>query len=753
MPVMTEDQEILKAPEDETPEEETSEPEEKPEEEQPDEEEVDRLLLEVVKYAEKEDEQLRYRLIQFWKRNTYYFNNIQKIFFDHTARDYRTIDSAVAELEKYGPVDDIKTVNVYRAFAESMIAALSVTVPAVEFFPDDAEDPDDIETSEAYSKISDLIDKHCQSGLLLIKGLTTLFNQGVICGYNYYKTDPSYGTYETPKATKQSPIPVSDVRCPVCSELLDSNIPTDMTTGLNVSCPVCKYQGQPKVFAREAFQEEVVEWEDTPKGRVGIDIFGPTYVKIPLYARNQGSCGYLILRLEDHIAKFKTVYNEKADELVAGGGDTYRYERWGRIPPEYYGTIPTDLTTARYAWIRPWFYNVLQAEDAEKLSELYPNGVMVTVIGDVIVEKKHEKLDDRWTITYDPRSEFLHAEPAGNALIPLQDAKNDIFNLGVQSIEYGIPETFVHPKTLNLQKYSQSPSTPGMMSPAMPPGPDRSLADGFHTIKTATLSNEYTEFDKSLDALSQFVTGAFPSIYGGSQPTGSKTAAEYNQSRAQALQRLQIVWKMVGDFWSKVKAKATKDFADNLREDERYTVKEKGTFINIWIKKSSLQGSVGHIEPEINDQLPLSWAQKRDFFVNLIQMKDPTISAILMHPNNTEFVKEVSGITDIYIPGENDRNKQFAEYYQLSQGSAQGQTSSVPIDVVVDDHPVHMQVLKNILVSAGGLLLHQTNPAGYENCIAHYREHEMAQQAKSIAPSGTTQQNEPAQSVANTVQG
>lgn len=714
------------------------------------EDDINDLLLELVKYAEKEDEDLRFNLIRMCKRNDFYFNNIQRIFFDESARDFRTFDSVLDELAKFGAADDIKTINIYRAFLESLVAALSVDLPGVEFAPDDAEDPDDIETAETYSKIAEVIQDHIQAPLMLIKGLTTLFNMGVIFGYNYYKQDPNLGIISTPKpgAIREVQNEVFDLRCPQCSELLDSSVPANIVPQESqLNCPTCKYSGKPNAYKRIEQTHEVTEWEDTPKGRVGLDIFGPNYVKAPLYARDQAGLGYLILRLEDHIAKYKTVYDTHAKELTSSGGDTYSYERWGRIPPDYLGTMPKDMTTARYAWFRPWYYNVLKPEDAIKLTTKYPDGVMVTVIGEIVVDSNHEKLDDHWTVTYDPRANFIHAEPIGNAIIPIQDSKNDIFNLGLSSLEYGIPETFADPRTLNFEKYGQSKATPGMVTKAKPPEAGKSISDGFHTLKTANLSNEYTEFDHSLDSIGQFVTGAFPSVFGGNSNTGSKTAAEYAQSRSQALQRLMLSWKMISIFWSKLMTNCTNDYVANMIEDEQYSKKENGTYVNVVISKSSLTGKIGHIRPENSEQLPQSWAQKKDFFMNLLQLKDPMIGQILLHPNNSENVKQAVGMPDFYIPGENDRNKQYAEYYLMAQGQ------QVQPDLDVDDHPVHMQVLKNILVSPMGTNLYKNSPQLYEICIKHYQTHQQMLMAHTAGVSGNTPPNTPPQSATSTTQG
>jgi hypothetical protein len=723
---------IIPLPEEDTP---------TPEPEVEDDEDLKLILFEMFQAAEKEDEDLRYRLIQIWKRNDYYFNNIQNIFFDAVARDYRTIDSAVAEMVKMGDVDDIKTINIYRAFAESIISALSVQPPNINYTPDDADEPEDRETADAYTKISELVGMHNNANLMLIKALTILFNCGVIAGHNYYKTDPKYGTIQVPKTTQQIEKHLIDLVCPECSQIIEEDLPGPLTgnESANVTCPQCKYQGAPEPIPHVEQVNEVTDYENTPKGRSGFDIFGPTYVKLPLYARRQENCGYLILRLEEHVSKFRQVYDNS--EIRSGGGDTYLYERWGRIPPEYYGTLPTNLTTARYGWFRPsWYYHPDLNEDKTAiLKQKFPNGVKVTVIDQEVMEYENGDLDDEWTISFDPRANFIHAEPAGNSLVPVQDAKNDTFNLGLQSIEYGIPETFAHPKTLNFQKYNQTRATPGMVTPAMPPAPDKNLSDGFYSLKTATLSNEYIEFDKSLDQIGQFVSAAMPGIWGGALKSGETTASEASDSRSMALQRLQITWQMVSVFWPTMIHKCATDFARNLREDERYTKKQNGTAINVWIRKSSLAGKVGEVQPELSGQLPQTWAQKKAFIMQLVQLlpTSPQVAAILLHPSNLEILKETVGMPEFYVPGEHDRNKQYQEFYFMSNGKP------APIDLDVDDHEVHKQVLKTILVSPVGVSLYTDNPQAYQMCIEHYRQHELAEQAHTMAASGKTGVGEP----------
>jgi DNA-directed RNA polymerase subunit RPC12/RpoP len=721
--LLQEEQEL--SSEEPNPEEQERAAEEQAKAEEEREKELNDIILELVKKAEDEDKDLRQTPLNIWKRNELYFNNIQSIFLDPVAHDYRTLNSILEDLAKEGANLDIKVINIYRAYIESIVAALSVDIPNVEFAPDDPDNPDDVETSATYEKISVVLQRRNHAALMLVKGLTKLCNQGVVFGRSYRDNDPKYGMYNKAIEHKQVEQKVIDARCSNCGELLDSGLSEqEIGPEMMISCPECSFRGMPDLYPQIMYVNEPVKWENTPKGQTKFEILGPTFVKFPIYARDQFEGGYLIYRYEGNIHAFQVEYQnfELQDKH-----DSESYERWARLPIEYNNEVPQHIATKREAWFRPKYYATLGEEKYQILVNEYPDGFKCCVIGDTVVSKKIANLDDEWTISIDPRADFVHAEPLGNTAVPIQDAENDTFNLGLQCIEYGVPETFAHPKTLNFEKYSNSKASPGMVSPAVPYSPDKSLADGFHTIKTATLSSEYSNFEKGLESKGQFVTGAMASIFGGAPTAGSRTADEYRQSNARALQRLQIPLRMIRVFWSDMIYKCVVDYAKNMREDEKHTDKKAGTYVSIWISKSSLNGKAGQVTPDLNEQLPLSWAQKRDFISSMIEKSPEMAGTILMHPNNADLLKSFTGINEIYIPGEHDVHKQTVEFQQIVSGL------EVPIDVFVDDHSVHKLVLKDILVSPIGMGLDEET---YARCIKHYQEHEAAEQAKMQAPAG-----------------
>lgn len=161
-------------------------------------------------------------------------------------------------------------------------------------------------------------------------------------------------------------------------------------------------------------------------------------------------------------------------------------------------------------------------------------------------------------------------------------------------------------------------------------------------------------------------------------------------------------------------------------------------FINVWIRKSEMTGKIGEVIAETSETFPISNAQKRDMLMKLLEMQDPNIGAAIFHPENSGSVAQLVGFGDFYIPGDDDRSKQLNEITELlvaqpmpagmdpMTGQPMFQPTVMP-DQDIDDHDIHMQTVKAFLVSETGQQVKKENPMGFQNCLAHYKAHEMAQ--------------------------
>ena len=711
-------------------------------------------ILNLVQEFDRQEEFVRISSVREWKKQLFYWDGIQYLAWDALGGDWKTPEQVIEE----DPDADIdpalyaKVVNVYKAHGEIMIGALSSALPAVRFFPKDADDPDDVTAAKARSHISKLIQKQNRARLLVMRALFLLYTQGMTACYNENKSDYRFGSIKSPEYADVQVVN-RDLYCPGCGQQMGSQqFPLDQLDAMDAmgdgmgeaqTCPNCGPVSPEPVDSLETQKQQIGETVK-PKNRECLEMYGPLNVKFPMWARDQESIPYLILETEEHVSLLREIYPEIAERIEATSyPDTYDKE--SRIPTAYKNDFPRDLATVQRVWLRPWAFNsyggVTSGFDREKVLALkskYPEGVYAVIINhSLVAEIVADKLDDHWTISENPLADTLHPKSIGYPMVPIADITNELTNLTLETIEFGLPEVYADPHVLDFDAYRRNEARPGQVSPAtMPSG--QGLSSGFHEVKAASLSREVELFADRMTSVAQFVMGSYPSIYGGSQDGGSGTAREYEISRTQALQRLSTTWTILQEFYAKVMGKSVQSFIKNMQEDERL-VEGKGTnFINVWIRQADLQGEVMELEPEVSDAFPISWAQKRDVILNLIQLKDPDIAMVIRHPENASLIASIIGVPELYIPGDDDRNKQLYEIGQLilaepmeigggvdESGQPIGQEMKSTVEVIpeLDNHLVESEICKAWLKSEVGLVSKQMNPGGWMNVLTHMKEH------------------------------
>jgi hypothetical protein len=369
-------------------------------------------------------------------------------------------------------------------------------------------------------------------------------------------------------------------------------------------------------------------------------------------------------------------------------------------------------------------------------------------------------MDAHWTFTLNPLATGIHAPGTGDIALPVQDARNDTINLMLQKIKYGVPQNFADPEVLDFNKYKEVENVPGIVIPATAKS-GQSLQDGFFTFQATKFSKDEADFLQILDSDNQFLLGDYPSIFGGTMQGGSRTLGEYQQSRAQALQRLGTVWKILMQAWPQCMRKAITEFKDSLLEDIQYVEEIGDAYVNVWIRTSELNGEIGKVESEVSDQFPLTWDSKRAAFLELLGMNKPMFDQIVFDPNNATLTSSVIGIPDLKFPGAADREKQLREIGQLIQGQpimtmatdpmtgmpTQQMQPSVPVEPEMDNHQVHVMTIMDWSNSLVAMDMKESNPMAYQNVVAHMQMHQMimAQQMaqQQAAAAQTENQNPP----------
>lgn len=721
--------------------------------------EVKDLLKQIVDHFDDEDRAVRDRQIRSWRRLKLLWENIQHTYYSEVAHDWR-----IPEAERAGDDSDQgfydKPVNVFRAYLESIIAALSVTVPPITCYPDDADNPLDITTAKAGDKIAALIFKHNDAPLFWLHALFVFCTEGMTACYTYPHADEKYGTYTENQYGDETETTQSSI-CPLCqANMTDPTItetqkdkfqpgpqdaPVDhaINQGLEM-CPNCARMVIPDMQEQTTTVTKLIGQIRLPKSRICMEVYGGLFVKVPVWARNQKECSYLIYSYETHYANVLEKYPELRGKVTKGKSNYDLYEQWGRVSPQYQGEHPINNVTVRNCWLRPASYNVLNEDEAAVLRKEFPDGVNVCVVNDLVAHARNETLDDYWTLTYNPLSDYIHFDPLGLLLTSVQEITNDLISLVIQTVEHGIPQTFADPKVLNFNAYRNSEVIPGGIYPATPKS-GRALSEGFYEVKTATLSQEVLPFAQKIQEIGQLVSGALPSLFGG-QMSGSRTASEYSMSRAQALQRLQTTWKMLLLWWKNVFAKAIPMYINEMKDDEKQVKKDEfGNFINVFIRRSELEGKIGNIELEANENLPITWNQQKDTIMELFNLNNDMIMQGILTPENLPYIKKAMGVTDFMIPGEAEQQKENEEIQQLvnsepievppdpmmmQQAMMQGlpapqpqRVPSVQPDFDIDNHQLSADIDRRWLIGDAGRLAKTDNPAGYENVLLHMKMH------------------------------
>ena len=156
-----------------------------------------------------------------------------------------------------------------------------------------------------------------------------------------------------------------------------------------------------------------------------------------------------------------------------------------------------------------------------------------------------------------------------------------------------------------------------------------------------------------------------------------KTASGYALARDQAMGRLGLVWRRTKQFYADVLLLAVDSFRKNRPEDaEIPLLGPDGVLDARSIRTADLRGNIC-VHPEADETFPRLKSQQRGVLQQLFGINDPVIQRALTEPANLGYIKNVLGLTEMVIPGEDSRNKQLREIQQL--------LASAPI--VVSLHP------------------------------------------------------------------
>ncbi|HYL62521.1 MAG TPA: hypothetical protein VE077_07855 [Candidatus Methylomirabilis sp.] len=631
--------------------------------------------------------------------------------------------------------------NFYQGFGLSFIAVLSQDVPSVRFYPQSPQSLEDIAAARVASDVADLIERNNEVENLLTTIGYFLWTDGKLGAYVRYVADGQRFGFHDEQLLEAVEIPLGEdvYVCPKCGKEVaasslssqperpnqgraaegskqdaydssrsfdsgsqnprasaqDDSFSLDDTSHeppvTSHSCPHC---GAALTSANLRLAERVtvprlIGTRRVPNGQEVISIAGGLELNTPVWANEMHEYPYLQWQAEVHRAKLKAAYPHVADKIESspsqGAEDVYaRVSRLSveqGLPSIHPGDALMNLITFDRTWLRPWaFYAVEDQNVRNELLALFPDGCYCAFAGDVYCESRSESMDDHWRVLHALPGDGQNRPSVGDSLVQVQERYNVLSNMQAETYEYGIPPIYADPQVLDFDALANQVAEPAAHFPARA-RPGQPLAAGFFQPQPARVPPDMVEHQQELiGPVAQFLTGLFPAIFGGNMED-VKTASGYALARDQAMGRLGLVWRRTKQFYADVLLLAVDCFRRNRPEDaEIPLVGPDGALDARSIRTADLKGNIcGH--PEADETFPRLKSQQRAVLQQLFTLNEPLIQEALTEPANIGYIKNVLGLTELVVPGEDSRNKQLREIQQL--------LASAPI--VVEMHPSGME--------------------------------------------------------------
>jgi hypothetical protein len=726
--------------------------------------------------------------------------------FEQRSKDDRELE----EMPRYQFVT-----NFYQGFGLSFIAVFSQDVPSVRFYPQSAQSLEDIAAARAASDVAELVEQNNHVEQLLTSIGYFLWTDGKLGAYVRYVADGQrFGFHEEnvlealeiplgedmyvcPQCGKETPAPPSPSVSPSDSEgsqpsagrgASDDEILRDANdASLRMATPPnCSGCGSP--LAQENLRKaervtvpRVVGTRRVPNGQEVISIAGGLELNTPVWANEMHEYPYLQWQAEVHRAKLKAAYPQAANKIESassqGADDVYaRVSRLSveqGLPSIHPGDALMNLITFDRTWLRPWaFYGIEDEALRNELLALFPDGCYVGFAGDVYCESRNESMDDHWRVLHALPGDGQNRPSVGDSLVQVQERYNVLSNMQAETYEYGIPPIYADPQVLDFDALANQVAEPAAHFPARA-RPGQPLAAGFFQPAPAQVPPDMIRHQQDLiGPVAQFLTGLFPAIFGGNMED-VKTASGYAMARDQAMGRLGLVWRRTKQFYADVLLLAVDSFRKNRPEDvEIPLLGPDGVLDARTIRTVDLKGNIA-VHPEADETFPRLKSQQRGVLQQLFGINDPVLQRALTEPANLGYIKNVLGLSEMVIPGEDARNKQLREIQQLlasapivismhasgvahvaprlvgadsaaapqdenGAGESRGAgvplvLPSVPVDQLLDDHAVEFEECKRWANSEAGQSARMTNPAGFANVRAHTEAHLRAMSQAALA--------------------
>ncbi|MBI4872721.1 MAG: hypothetical protein HY814_14275 [Candidatus Riflebacteria bacterium] len=479
---------------------------------------------------------------------------------------------------------------------------------------------------------------------------------------------------------------------------------------------------------------------EVPRASIVKSCYGICELRRTPGARTVRECGYLILGEEIPRAHAKSLYPEKADQISgrtpAGLGEDFAAA--ARRSLTYGSAQPADhLVTNKRVWLRPWQLAEVGTDELRKqLEQKFAEGLLLVFMDGILCEAFNESMDDHWTFRFAEPSSGSDVLACGSTTWDLQQTANELLNIRIEGARQGIPALIANNDILDADAFAAGRVQPGLIYSGKTPSDGGSLRDAVVPTPTANLPAEVAQLENELGgARAQHRSGIVPALWGGKAGGAGNTLGGYRLMRDQAQMRHGIPQKEMDALSHESNLQAVKLYArDGWGDVEVVDKGEGGQWSKEVISIDDLKGEI-RIESDDDASFPMGPAERRAMWLEYAA--NDRFAPLLMTTLNEGMTAESLGLRDLKLPGQEARETQRKEIEQLLQGEPWvgqdgGPSSSVPVDVELEDHDAHAGAIELWANSTDGARTRDTNPAGWANVKAHWQEHMQAKGRKAL---------------------
>jgi hypothetical protein len=625
--------------------------------------------------------------------------------------------------------------NIYQATGLTIIGAVAGAPPRIRFFPDDADDPVDLDTADGRTKLGRQVDRWNPPQLRLQEAVYHAWTGGFVCYWTRYVSDGEKLGFDVlpGMSLKDSPVD-SSIVCPDCgwSAPAAEAMPP-------VPCPGCGTELTEDNISEEEPIPVPVDGEDSEvaRGRQVIEVFGALNCKRPQHTNNQSEWHYFSVEREIHYSLLRAAAptEEIADKIRPGmnfGADD-AFERNARLAvaenakmPVQTGAKQSTLVTNADVWFRPSSYWMMKdKENRERAKDKFPRGAHIQFAGNTFMRSEAQSMDDCIVTKHAMPGRGQHRPAIGTSMISVQDRFNTFSNISAETYEYGIPVTYRASDTFSGEADEDQRAAPGLeVEVAIQPGTD--IRQRILQTRADSVSPDMQKHMMDLfGPVTQYLSGAFPALSGAGEGAPD-TLGQQSMQRDQAMGRAGVFYVNLKAAEAEIKTLACRDYEGHSDGKVKIPVLgESGDFENESIDISALEGEATAY-PEGDENFPELWNQKRATMMQI--MDTPYGMELAKDMGNAQLFAKLIGIPDLKVTGLDAWQKQLQEIADLTripEGDEllTGVAPQVEVDSD-DEHPVESACCKWWMNSPRGQKLKRDNPLGWQAVKEHKAQHD-----------------------------